>query len=314
LSFRAYRRGVSPLFRTFNWELRSCGLRGHATYAPTERALAERVQAHTAAGTAWRCLRCGAYVPGAPRGFGPADEAPQVRRGRAVRDAFILRLLALERLLRGLALVALAYGLWRFDGARESFQKVFDSYLPALRPLADRLGVDLNETGPVNAVQQLLAISSSTLLLVTLGVLAYGLLELIEAVGLWLMRRWGEYVAVVRAKAQPIEMMQSLGAGVLERRGDREPDGGADVPPEHRPVHARSLLTATATVPVSGASNTAPSMRALDRARRKVIIERLRSRSRRPGRRAACAPPPSSRSTAVTRNPSRPTSRSQRSQ
>jgi len=92
-SFRAYRRGVSPPFRTFNWELRSCGLRGHATYAPTERALAERVQAHTAAGTAWRCLRCGAYVPGGPRGFGPADEAPQVRRGRAVRDAFILRLL-----------------------------------------------------------------------------------------------------------------------------------------------------------------------------------------------------------------------------
>ena len=46
-------------------------------------------------------------------------------------------------------------------------------------------------------MQQLLAISSSTLLLVTLGVLAYGLLELIEAVGLWLMRRWGEYVAVV---------------------------------------------------------------------------------------------------------------------
>jgi len=202
---------VSPLFRTFNWELRSCGLRGHATYAPTERALAERVQAHTAAGTAWRCLRCGAYVPGAPRGFGPADEAPQVRRGRAVRDAFILRLLALERLLRGLALVALAYGLWRFGGARESFQKVFDSYLPALRPLADRLGVDLNETGPVNAVQQLLAISSSTLLLVTLGVLAYGLLELIEAVGLWLMRRWGEYVAVVgTAIFIPLEVHEIL--------------------------------------------------------------------------------------------------------
>jgi uncharacterized membrane protein (DUF2068 family) len=79
----------------------------------------------------------------------------------------------------------------------ESLQKVFDSYLPAVRPLADRLGVDLNETGPVHAVEQLLAVSSSTLLLVTLGVLAYGVLELTEAVGLWLMRRWGEYVAVV---------------------------------------------------------------------------------------------------------------------
>jgi len=120
-----------------------------------------------------------------------------VRRGRAVRDAFILRLLALERLVRGMALVALAYGLWRFGGARESLQRVFDSYLPTVRPLATRLGVDLNETGPVHAVEQLLAISSSTLLLATLGVLAYGLLELTEAVGLWLMRRWGEYVAVI---------------------------------------------------------------------------------------------------------------------
>ncbi len=198
-------------FRTFSWELRSCGLRGHATYAPTEAALAERVQAQTAAGTAWRCLRCGAYVPGAPRGSGPASEAPLVRRGRALRDAFILRLLALERLLRGLALVALAYGLWRFDGARESLQKVFDSYLPALRPLADRLGIDLNETGPVHAVEQLLAASSSTLLLATLGVLAYGLLELTEAVGLWLMRRWGEYVAVVgTAVFIPLEVHEIL--------------------------------------------------------------------------------------------------------
>ena len=29
------------------------------------------------------------------------------------------------------------------------------------------------------------------------GVLAYGALELLEGVGLWLMRRWGEYVAAV---------------------------------------------------------------------------------------------------------------------
>lgn len=181
----------------FSWDLRSCGLRGHATYAPSEPDLRQRLQTQTAAGTAWRCLRCGAYVPGAARGSGPADEAPLVRRGRALRDAFILRLLAVERLLRGLALLGLAFGLWRFNGARGSLQQVFDSYLPAMRPLADRLGVDLNETGPVNAVEKLLAISSSTLLLVTLGVLAYGLLELTEALGLWLMKRWGEYVAVV---------------------------------------------------------------------------------------------------------------------
>ena len=33
--------------------------------------------------------------------------------------------------------------------------------------------------------------------MVAIGVLAYGALELLEGVGLWLMKRWGEYVAVV---------------------------------------------------------------------------------------------------------------------
>ena len=33
--------------------------------------------------------------------------------------------------------------------------------------------------------------------MVAVGVLAYGVLELVEAVGLWMMKRWGEYVAVV---------------------------------------------------------------------------------------------------------------------
>ncbi len=124
-------------------------------------------------------------------------EAPLVLRGRALRDAFVLRFLAVERGIRGLLLVALAYGLWRFDGARTSLQMVFDSYLPALRPIADKLGVDLAETAPVNAIEQLFTMRESTLLLVALGVLAYGALELTEAVGLWLMRRWGEYVAAV---------------------------------------------------------------------------------------------------------------------
>lgn len=192
-----YCLGMRGPWRRFSWELRSCGLHGHATYAPDESELAARLLAHTPSGAAWRCLRCGSYVAGSPRVAGPADEAPLVLRGRALRDAFVLRFLAVERALRGLLLVALAYGLWRFDGARTSLQDVFDSYLPALRPIADKLGVDLAETAPVNAIEQLFTMRESTLLLVALGVLAYGALELTEAVGLWLMRRWGEYVAAV---------------------------------------------------------------------------------------------------------------------
>ncbi|HEY8822245.1 MAG TPA: DUF2127 domain-containing protein [Dermatophilaceae bacterium] len=184
-------------FENFDWNSRACGLHGHATYAPTEPALAARLQATTPSGHAWRCLRCGTYVLGAPQGSGPADGAPIVLRGKALRDTFILRFLALERGIRGVLLVALAYGVWRFDGSRSALKQVFNSYLPALIPLADKLGVDLEETGPVHFIQEAFTAKHSTLLLVAIGVLAYGSLELVEAIGLWFKKRWGEYVAVV---------------------------------------------------------------------------------------------------------------------
>lgn len=202
--------GWRPL-RHFDWNSRSCGLHGHVTYAPSEPGLRERLHVATPAGEAWRCLRCGTYVIGAPHGSGPADHAPIVLRGRALRDAFVLRFLALERFVRGLLLVALAYGVWRFEGSRGALQRVFESYLPALKPLADRLGIDLQEAGPVHLIQEAFAAKHSTLVLVSIGVLAYGALELLEAVGLWLMRRWGEYVAVVgTAIFIPLEIHELL--------------------------------------------------------------------------------------------------------
>ena len=118
-------------------------------------------------------------------------------RGEALRDAFILRLLAVERFVRGVLLIALAYGIYRFEGSKDALRQVFDAYLPLLRPLADRLGIDLQAAGPVRLIQQALNARQHTLVLVATGVLAYGALQLLEGVGLWLMRRWGEYVAVV---------------------------------------------------------------------------------------------------------------------
>jgi len=188
---------VARPLKHFDWELRSCGLHGHVTYRPTEDDLAERLHAQTPEGDAWRCLRCGTFVLGEPHGTGPADHAPLVLRGAALRDAFILRFLAVERGIRGVLLALLGYGIYRFNGSRNSLQQVFDSYLPLLRPVAMRAGIDLQNAGPVRLIQRALHAEHSTLIWVTVGVLAYAVLELVEAVGLWLMRRWGEYVAVV---------------------------------------------------------------------------------------------------------------------
>ena len=120
-----------------------------------------------------------------------------VLRGTALRDAAILRVLAVERGIRGVLLVLLAYGVYAFNGSRNSLRQVFDEYLPLLRPVADRLGIDLESAGPVRLIEKALNAQHSTLLMVAAGVLAYGVLELVEAVGLWMMKRWGEYVAVV---------------------------------------------------------------------------------------------------------------------
>lgn len=197
--------------RHFDWSVRSCGLHGHVTYRPDEPALAERLRADTAAGEAWRCLRCEAYVAGPPHGSGPAEDAPLVLRGRGLRDAFILRLLAAERFIRGLLLLALSYGIHRFNGSRDSLRRFFDEYLPTLTPLADRLGVDLQSTGPVRLIDKALHTAHGTLTWVSIGVLAYGCLQLLEGVGLWLLKRWGEYVAVVGTSLfVPLEVYELL--------------------------------------------------------------------------------------------------------
>jgi uncharacterized membrane protein (DUF2068 family) len=197
--------------RRRNWDLRSCARHGHATYRPDEQRLADRLRAATAVGEAWRCLRCGAFVPGEPNGSGPADHAPLVLRGRALRDAFVLRLLAAERLIRGALLVALAYGVHRFEGSQDALKQLFDEELPLLTPVGDRLGIDLQDSGPVHLIQKALETRHDTLTLLVWGILAYGALQLVEGVGLWMLRRWGEYVAVVGTSLfVPVEVHELL--------------------------------------------------------------------------------------------------------
>jgi len=182
-------------------ELRVCGRRGHITYAPSEPELAERLRAQTSLGEAWRCLRCGTWVLGPPAASGPADDAPVPERGKALRQRLILRLLAVERVIRAVLLIAAAYGVWRFESAQKALQGTFGRLLPAAKPLASQFGVDLDRSAFVADLDKVLHARAGTLNLVAVGLLLYGLLELVEGVGLWLGRRWAEYLTVVATSA-----------------------------------------------------------------------------------------------------------------
>src|SRR3989440_4228050 len=192
-----------------DWNLRTCSRKGHITYAPTDERLQAKLHAQTPLGEAWRCLRCGDYVLGPAKGEGPADEAPEVMRARALRDAVILRLLAVERFVRALLILAAAYGIWRFRAHHDAVQRAFDEDLPLLRPLAEKLHYNLDESSIVHTLRTVIEARTSTLAAVAVGLLIYSILQIIEAVGLWLLKRWGEYFAVVATSlGLPLEIYQ----------------------------------------------------------------------------------------------------------
>ena len=192
-----------------NWGLLVCGLRGHATFVPDEPELADRLRTDTAAGDAWRCLRCEAFVTGPPKLSGPADSAPEILRGTLLRDLVITRVLAVDRGVRALLIVVVGILVIRFVNYRTNLQAAFDTDLPLLQPLEEQLRWNVSDSPVIRLIHDVFSLSPSVLNLVTLGLFGYAVLLGIEAVGLWLMRRWGEYFSVVATSVfLPLEVYE----------------------------------------------------------------------------------------------------------
>ncbi|BBY23538.1 DUF2127 domain-containing protein [Mycobacterium stomatepiae] len=196
------------------WELVTCALAGHVTYAPEEQELADRLSGTTGLGEVWRCLRCGEFVIGEPHGSGHAEDAPMIVRGKALRQAIIIRALAVERVFRAVVIALAAYAVWTFRGARGSIQATLDRDLPIFRAA----GFNVDQLTIVHELEKALAAKPSTLALLTLMLTAYALIEVLEAVGLWLLKRWGEYFAVIAtAVFLPLEI-HDLAKGITMTR------------------------------------------------------------------------------------------------
>lgn len=196
------------------WELVTCALAGHVTYAPDEQTLADRLSGTTGLGEVWRCLRCGEFVVGEPHGRGHAEDAPMILRGKALRQAIIIRTLAVERLFRAVVIMIAAYAVWTFRGARGAIQATLDRDLPIFRAA----GFKVDQMTVVHELEKALAAKPSTLALLTLMLTGYALIEVLEAVGLWLLKRWGEYFAVIAtAVFLPLEI-HDLAKGITMTR------------------------------------------------------------------------------------------------
>ena len=192
-----------------DWSSRECARSGHATFAPDEDNLRHHLTVDTPAGPAWKCLRCGVFVVGEPFAHGGADQAPVVWHGAQVRDRLIIRLLAVERGARGLLVLGLAWVVLQIRGSQDSIEDRVTQSIPLLKPFATEIGWNLLDSKMLHWINVLIKTTPHTLLLIATGLGAYGLLQVIEGVGLWLVHRWAEYLAVVATSAFiPVEIYE----------------------------------------------------------------------------------------------------------
>lgn len=205
--------GSVPRVRKIDWELFACGLKGHETYRPDEPDVAERVRGTTAQGDeSWWCLRCGDFIPGTPKQSGPRAAAPQIPRGGLLRDIVIMRLLAIDRFIHFLGLTvigAVIIGLETPAGAQ--LRDKLTEAIPRLAPAATELGWNVSEWKTMRMLEEAVDLRTSTVIWIGIAVLCYGVLELIEATGLWLGKRWGEYFSVIVTSVFiPLEIYELL--------------------------------------------------------------------------------------------------------
>lgn len=118
-------------------------------------------------------------------------------RGKALRAAFVLRALAIERWVRAVILLLLGVAVIRLRSTQVSLKELFAQDLTALQPFFRQVHFNVSDSATVEAIQKVLDARQSTLALVAAGLIGYAALQLLEGIGLWSLQRWGEYVAVV---------------------------------------------------------------------------------------------------------------------
>ncbi|MGH3669851.1 MAG: DUF2127 domain-containing protein [Pseudonocardiaceae bacterium] len=192
--------------RRLHYELIGCGLRGHeligtdvATIRPGDDLLVREAND----GLRWyRCVRCDAWVPLPPPDAPAREHLPERSeielplRGRPLRDRYVLRLIAVDRLVHFVVLGVLAAAVFFFAADRAALSPTFYRILDAVQ---GGVGGPNGQSGGgfLHELERAFRAKSSTLWLAGVVVSGYALLEGVEAVGLWFAQRWAEYLTFV---------------------------------------------------------------------------------------------------------------------
>lgn len=207
-----------------HYELLVCGLRGHeligtdaAEIRPEDELVVFEDHGHR-----WhRCLRCDSWLPLAnptdpQRPYPPGrDEIKLPRRGKALRDRIVLRIIAVDRALHFLVLGLLGAAILLFAANRSQLRSTFYRVVDDLQRGVGGGPVQTGKhAGILKEFDRLFSLNSGHLELFAIAALVYATVEAIEAVGLWYEKRWAEYLTLlVTASFLPIEIKEILTKG-----------------------------------------------------------------------------------------------------
>jgi len=188
------------------WELIGCGLHGHELVGAdaAKVRLEDHLVVREADGLRWyRCLRCDSWLPlvpptTAPNPFPPErDEIILPLRGRPLRDRYVLRLIAADRVIHFLVLGALGVGIILFAGNQKDLRSDFTHIITSLQASIGGSFFDVGRNSLLREINHFVTMSRTELYLYGSAFSLYAAINAIEAVGLWRAKRWAEYLTLI---------------------------------------------------------------------------------------------------------------------
>lgn len=169
----------------------------------------------------YRCIRCDAWIPADPpqepiRERMPSRSEIEIpARGPLLRDRYVLRLIALDRAIHVIVLSVLAVVLFTFARHDATLHR---DYVNIMSDLSGTTPGEAQVKGVLGYLGKAFKYSPARLIQLGLLVLAYAALEATEMVGLWMSKRWAEYLTLIATTVLvPIELYElSLSVSVFK--------------------------------------------------------------------------------------------------
>jgi uncharacterized membrane protein (DUF2068 family) len=183
-----------------------CSLRGHCVPVASARRLRDEdapIGFEVDGDRFGRCLRCDAWLPAAVPDEPAFDVVPPLselelpRRSDRLRDAIVMRLIAIERAVHSFAFALLAVVLVVLDSHLTSLHDAAQNVRDQLDSVASQSGRASSRTFVDGGVARVLGLHRTTITVLAVTATVYAVVEGVEAVGLWLERRWAEYLTVI---------------------------------------------------------------------------------------------------------------------